>query len=107
MIRRLATALAVTLAMLAAAPPLAAHDDIRVIGTVVRFDGTKLVIKAANGKQTAVKVDKQTQITRDGKKVTRTEVRSGRDVVVDAYGDTAEDALAIEIRLVPPVQNRK
>jgi hypothetical protein len=107
MIRRLVTAAAVALAALAAVAPLAAHDDIRVIGTVVRFDGTRLVIKATSGKQTAVKVDKQTQITRDGKKVAVTEVRSGRDVVVDAYGDTAEDALALEIRLVPPVQNRK
>jgi hypothetical protein len=55
-----------------------------------------------------MRVDKQTVISRDKKKVDASELKAGLSVVVDAYGDSLEDSdvLAIEIRIVPPIAAR-
>lgn len=42
-----------------------------------------------------------TKIVREGKSVGAEELKVGRSVVVDGYGDSEDDLLAIEIRIVP------
>jgi hypothetical protein len=54
----------------------------------------------------SVRLDKQTAISRDKKKVDVKELAPGQSVVVDAYGDTEDDSLALEIRIVPPIAAR-
>lgn len=83
-----------------------AHEDFRVIGTVTKHEGQKLEVRARTGKTTVVRLDKQTQITQDKKKVDASALTAGRSVVVDAYGDDETDLLALEIRIVPPIAAR-
>ncbi|MBI4888800.1 MAG: hypothetical protein HY824_17005 [Acidobacteria bacterium] len=83
-----------------------AHDKFRIIGTIVRYEKSTLAVRNREGKTLSVRVDKQTAINRDNKKVDATELKAGQSVVVDAYGDTEDDSLAIEIRLVPPIAAR-
>jgi hypothetical protein len=45
-------------------------------------------------------------ISRDNKKVVPAELKDGSTVVVDALGDTYDDLLALEVRLVPPIPSR-
>lgn len=104
MSRTLVTAVLAILAL--ASPSLSAHDEFRIIGTVARYENSTLQVKSREGKTLSVRLDKQTVITRDKKKVPPTELKTGLSVVVDAYGDTEEDSLALEIRIVPPIAAR-
>ena len=104
MARTLVTAVLAILAL--ASPSLSAHDEFRIIGTVARYENSTLQVKNREGKTLSVRLDKQTVITRDKKKVPPTELKTGLSVVVDAYGDTEEDSLALEIRIVPPIAAR-
>ncbi len=45
------------------------------------------------------------RVSRDKKKVDAAELTVGLTVVVDAYGDSEEDLLALEIRIVPPIES--
>jgi hypothetical protein len=40
-------------------------------------------------------------VTRDKKPVERTELKTGAHVVVNARGDSLEDLVAVDVRLVP------
>lgn len=103
---RMVLRLAVAAALLAGGSAVSAHEDFRVIGTVTRFQDAKLDVKSRNGKTTSIRLDRQTAITRDKKKVPPAELKAGLSVVVDAYGDTEDDLLALEIRIVPPIAPR-
>lgn len=82
--------------------PALAHDDYRIIGTVTKVTATALDVKQTkDGKTIVMKVDSATVVTRDKKKVERTELRAGLSVVVDARGDSLEDLVVLEVRLVP------
>ena len=83
-----------------------AHDTFRIIGTVVKYENSLLTMKSRDGNMLEIHLDKQTVINRDKKKVAATELRPGLSVVVDAYGDTEDDSLALEIRIVPPIAAR-
>ena len=83
---------------------LAAHDDFRIIGTLERRQASTIAVKKNTGKIVSIKIDKQTAITQDSKKVDASALTAGKSVVVDAYGDTEDGALAIEIRIVPPIR---
>lgn len=80
-----------------------AHENFRIIGTLTKHQGVMIEVKSRDAKTTAIKLDKQTEITRDKKKVDPSELKPGLSVVVDAYGDTEDDLLALEIRIVPPI----
>ena len=82
------------------------HDDFRVIGTVTKYQDSTLDVKSREGKTTSVRVNRQTIVTRDREEVEATELKVGLDVVVDAWGDTEDDLLALEIRIVPPIGTR-
>jgi len=98
--------LAVAAVLLLASGGVFAHDNFRVIGTVAAYDAPLLQVKDRSGKATVVRLDKQTAITRDKKKVEAAELKVGRSVVVDAWGDDESDLLALEIRIVPPIAAR-
>jgi hypothetical protein len=104
--KRFTLAVAV-LALLIAAPAVSAHDDYRIIGTLTKIAGNTITVKQAkDGKVFEADVDSQTVITRDKKKVDRAELKVGLNVVVDATGDSLDDLLVREIRLVPPPKGK-
>jgi hypothetical protein len=41
------------------------------------------------------------------KKVDVSELRVGQSVVVDAYGDSDKNLLALEVRIVPPIRSTR
>jgi hypothetical protein len=83
--------------------PALAHDDYRIIGTITRVTATALDVKQTkDGKTIAMKMDSATLVTRDKKKVERAALKTSLNVVVDASGDSLEDLVVLEIRLVPP-----
>jgi hypothetical protein len=103
MIRQSAALCLLLLFAIAAARP-AAHDEFRVIGTLAKHQDSKIEVKKKSGQTVSIRLDKQTAISQDGKKVAATALRVGQSLVVDAYGDTENDSLALEIRIVPPIR---
>jgi hypothetical protein len=89
---------------LSALMPLSAHDDYRVIGVVTKVQASQLDVKSKDGKTHSIKLNKETFINREKKKVGPSELKIGQSVVVDATGDSEADLLALEIRIVPPVK---
>jgi hypothetical protein len=83
-----------------------AHDNFRVIGTITKVEKSTLSVKNKDAKTMPIKLDKQTEVTRDQKRVDVAELKVGQSVVVDAYGDSEADLLALEIRIVPPIARR-
>src|SRR5688572_23985799 len=80
-----------------------AHDQFRIVGTISKVEKTQLQVKTAESKTYAIKLDSQTLVSRGKDKVKVTELQVGRSVVVDALGDTEDDLVALEIRLVPAI----
>jgi hypothetical protein len=80
-----------------------AHEDFRVIGTVMSHQDSNIEVQSRDGKMTSIRLDRQTLIMRDTKTVAAAQLEIGVSVVVDAYGDSAEDLLALDIRIVPPI----
>lgn len=85
--------------------PASAHDEFRIIGTLTKHADSKIAVKKREGNTVSIRLDKQTAISRDKKKVPASELRVGQSLVVDAYGDTEDDSLALEIRIVPPIRS--
>src|SRR5437868_5191156 len=104
MIRRTASFIILTILVLSATP-LLAHDEYRIIGTISKLQGPQLQIKNKDGKTFTVKLNAETFIHRDKEKdkVSTTELKTGRSVVVDALGDSEADLLALEVRIVPTI----
>jgi len=61
-----------------------AHDEVRVIGTVMKKQDTAIQVKTAAGKTFSIAINKETKISRDKKKADATELKTGVSVVVDA-----------------------
>ena len=101
---RIITTFAILLAVLTWSLPAGAHDDFRIVGTLAKHADSKIEVKKRDGKTVSIRLDKQTAISRDKQKVAASELRMGQSLVVDAYGDTEDDSLAIEIRIVPPIR---
>ena len=93
-------------ALVADSSLLSAHDEFRIVGTVASYKGNVLAVKKKEGQTVSIRLDKQTLITRDKKKIAPAELSAGLTVVVDAYGDFEDDSLALEIRIVPPITAR-
>ncbi len=85
---------------------VSAHDEFRIIGTVASYKANVLAVKKKEGQTVSIRLDKQTLITKDKKKVVPADLTAGLTVVVDAYGDFEDDSLALEIRIVPPIAAR-
>jgi hypothetical protein len=104
--RRSAFVIGLAVLLVAAMVPASAHDNFRIIGTVTRLQKTLIDVKNADGKTVTIRLDKQTAVTRDKKKIDVAELKTGQSVVVDAYGDSEADLLALEVRIVPPITKR-
>ena len=85
--------------------PVSAHDDFRIIGTLEKHQDSMIAVKKNTGQTVSIKIDKQTAITQDNKKVDATALKVGQSLVVDAYGDREDDSLAVTIRIVPPIRS--
>ncbi len=85
-----------------AAAPLAAHDRFKIVGTVVKVHETQLDVKAVDGQIYEIDMDTSTPVTRNFKKVDRSELRAGRRVLVHALGHDMFDLEAVEVQLDPP-----
>jgi hypothetical protein len=83
---------------------LSAHDEFRIIGTLDKHQASTIAVKKNTGETVSIRIDKQTEITQDSKKVDATALKVGQSLVIDAYGDTENDSLALEIRIVPPIR---
>lgn len=89
-------------AMTLAGTSVRAHDDYRIIGTVLKVSAGKLDVKQTkDGKTISMKTAPDTIVTRDKKKVANTELKVGTHVVVDARGDSLEDLEVLEVKIVP------
>ncbi|MEO8078800.1 MAG: hypothetical protein ABI818_20930 [Acidobacteriota bacterium] len=99
---------AVTLTcLIGATTPTRAHDMFRFVGTVVKMDVAKKSLRmkfVENKKELVVDiaVTERTPIERDGKKASRSDLKPGLNVVVDALGDDYESLVAEKIKIVPP-----
>ena len=101
MMRRLVIVI-VVVAMVLGVAPVWAHDDYRIIGTVLKVSAGKLDVKQTkDGKTISMKTDAATLVTRDKKKVSSAELKTGTNVVVDARGDSLQDLVVLEVRIVP------
>ena len=82
------------------------HDEFRVIGTLTKFENSMIEIASRDGATRSIRLDAQTLVVRDAQDVDLAELQPGLTVVVDAYGDSLDaDLLALEIRIVPPIEN--
>lgn len=107
MLQRLLGATMLGLFLLTAAPR-AAHDEYRIVGTVAKITATQIDVKQIkDGKIIQIDINKQTKVTRDKMPVPFHEIKVGRSVVVDGYGDDILDLLALEVRLVPAILSAK
>jgi hypothetical protein len=101
MTRRIAVAMVVFATILVAAPSFA-HDEYRIIGTVLkRAAGTLDVKQTKDGKTISMTLDDKVPVSRDKKKMAISDVKVGTSVVVDALGDSLEDLSVVEIMIVP------
>jgi hypothetical protein len=103
--QRIMTRVFVMATLLLGAGHTFAHEDFRVIGTLRMHQDSRIEVENRDGKTTSIRLDKQTVITQDTKKVDAAALEIGLSVVVDAYGDSEEDLLALEIRIVPPIEH--
>lgn len=83
--------------------PLFAHDEFRIIGTITKPGSTALKVKAKDGKTVSVALNAETFISRDRKKAQASELKAGSNVVIDALGDSYEDLVAVQVRIVPSI----
>jgi hypothetical protein len=98
-----AAAIAMFILFVVSAPRVSAHDEFRIIGSLTRVTEREIDVKQKDSKTVTIKMNKETLVTRDKKKVAAAELKKGRSVVVDALGDDLSDVLALEVRIVPDI----
>lgn len=81
-----------------------AHDEFRYVGTITKISKASLQMKAQGNKSVSVKLDGQTFINKDKKKLEVAALKAGDTVVVDALGDSEADLQALEVRVVPAIK---
>ena len=92
-------------AMLLGSQVVLGHEEFRVIGTLTKRADSTIEVASRDGAMRSIKVDRQTVITRDAQPVDVTALEAGMTLVIDAYGDSLDDLLALEIRIVPPIEH--
>ena len=101
------SATSVFVLLIALATGVSAHDEFRFVGTLTKMDATRgrLTMRIVeNRKEETIEIalTPKTEITRDKKRVARSELKEGVYLVVDALGDDYDSLEAVEIRIVPP-----
>jgi hypothetical protein len=100
---------AMSMCVAAAAVPLLpivthAHVSITPRQSLEKHQDSTIAVNKNRGKTVSIKIDKQTAISQNNKKIDASALRVGQSLVVDACGDTEEGSLALEIRSVPPIR---
>ena len=101
--QKLIPAIAACIALLVATGPASGHEEFRVIGTLTSRADMIIEVASRDGSTRLIKVDRQTQITKDAQPVDVAALEAGVTLVIDAYGDSLDDLLALEIRIVPAI----
>jgi hypothetical protein len=93
--------------LLSGAVSLTAHEQFRIIGTIVKFEKLQLVVDSTYSERFVLNLQEGTLIQRDKKRVPATELKVGRSVVVDVSGDTLYDdnLFVIAVTLVPSTRS--
>ena len=91
--------------LLSSTMSLAAHDQFRIIGTIVKFEKLQLYVDTAEGGVSTFQLQQGTPVYRDKKRVAATELKAGHSVVVDVMGETLhdDDLFVVAVTLVPPI----
>jgi hypothetical protein len=91
--------------LLSSTMSLAAHDQFRIIGTIVKFEKLQLYVDTSQGGVSAFQLQEGTPIYRDKKRVPATELKAGHSVVVDFMGETPydDDLFVVAVTLVPAI----
>jgi hypothetical protein len=105
--KRSITLLVTTILALAIATPVFAHVPMRVVGVVMSREKDQITVKTSEGKTVSIYIPKDTKVTGDNKPVDPTQVKIKATVVIDGIGDSEEDLVAFEVRLVPPISAKK
>lgn len=91
--------------LLAGARPALAHGDFRIIGTITGRTETTLDVKQnKDNKVISMAMNKSVAVTRDGKPVPASELKTGLNVVVQAHGDSLDALEIVEIKILPPAK---
>lgn len=82
------------------AVPVPAHDDIHIVGTLVRVLERQIEVRSATGRVAHLRLDGLTVVKQGERKLEATQLRAGQRVFVEAWGDSDDDAVVIEIRIM-------
>jgi hypothetical protein len=102
------SSLVILLALLAALP-LTAHQDFRIIGTIVKITNTRLDVKQTKDADTiSMAFDADVvRVTRGKERASASELTVGASVVVDATGDHIHDLAVRDVMIVPPLAPKR
>lgn len=95
---RLCLTAAVLLALVAT--PGLAHEKFKIVGTVVKIHAAQIDVKAVDGATYEIDFLDSVPVTRNFKKVARSELKAGARVIVNALGHDMFDLEAVEVQLV-------
>ena len=95
--------LVVVAVLLLGTTPLGAHEQFRIVGTIVTFQDRSLVVKVRTGELFTIELQKSTVVRREKERVPQTELKAGRSVVVNIMADSLydEDPFVLSVTLVP------
>jgi len=107
MLRQLLAGLA--LAALVSTSTVSAHDQFRIVGTIVKFDKWRLDVETSYGETFLFLLQQSTPIWRDKKPATAKELKVGGSVVVEVSADSLydEDRFIVSVTLVPPIRPKR
>ena len=94
-------------ALLSGLAPVSAHDDYRIIGAISAVTLTGVEVKEQSGTAVSIALDSATRVTRDGKKASVLDLKTGLHVAVDARGDSLAELVAAEVRIVPSPPSKR
>jgi len=78
---------------------LSAHEKFKIAGVVVKVHAAQLDVKAVDGATYEIDMTDTTQVMRGLKKVSRSELRAGQQVIVEALGHDMFDLEAVLVTL--------
>ena len=79
--------------------PLVAHEKFKIVGAIVKVHATQLDVKAVDGATYEIDMTDGTQFMRGMKRVPRSELQTGQQVVVEALGHDMFDLEAVLVTL--------
>jgi hypothetical protein len=92
----------VAAAVLFAAVPALAHEDVPVGGQVTAVTAKSIQVRTKDGRVVTLEVDGNTRVMRDGKRLTPKDVKVGQTVKALGFGDSAADLVAIDVTITAP-----